>query len=391
MAWRGRRASWALTLLLLSNSCSKATDIEASETATQAAVIDDSGPSHPNLRPGESSHIPVGSFLAGSRPGDPGRRPEIEPRQTSVQLGPFRIDRLPYPNDPNEPARLGMSRDAAVRACAERDGRLCTELEWERACKGPESSTYATGPEWNAACETDPKTCPNGFDLFAMGSLLEWTSSDVVPPRGETKPAGAVVRGATADVPGAQRRCARRVTRDEIDTAQVGFRCCYGAPNGVKLAEPVLGAPYAKVALEARQIAKLLELDERTRFLSQEVSVFREPEAAGTVVDRGPGDRKGFLFTVNALEWKPERGAHFLVISGRSGKSTSFVVVYHVVNPEEHRLAASFVMKDEPGPVALAYSDSIRPRLHFSTCWGCPGETGKILFRPPETVAIFQP
>ena len=48
-------------------------------------------------------------------------------------------------------------------------------------------------------------------------------------------------------------------------------------------------------------------------------------------------------------------------------------------------------MKNEPGPVALAYSDDIRPRLHFSSCWGCPGETGKILFRRPERVAIVQP
>jgi hypothetical protein len=54
-------------------------------------------------------------------------------------------------------------------------------------------------------------------------------------------------------------------------------------------------------------------------------------------------------------------------------------------------LAASFVMQNEPGPVAIAYSESIRPRLHFSSCWGCPGETGKILFRAPERVAIFQP
>jgi hypothetical protein len=29
--------------------------------------------------------------------------------------------------------------------------------------------------------------------------------------------------------------------------------------------------------------------------------------------------------------------------------------------------------------------------LHFSTCWGCPGETGKILFRKPERPVILQP
>jgi hypothetical protein len=48
-------------------------------------------------------------------------------------------------------------------------------------------------------------------------------------------------------------------------------------------------------------------------------------------------------------------------------------------------------MEHEIGPVALAYNGYIRPRLHFSTCWGCPGETGKILYRDPDSVAIFQP
>ncbi|MCC6898276.1 MAG: hypothetical protein IT377_04840 [Polyangiaceae bacterium] len=48
-------------------------------------------------------------------------------------------------------------------------------------------------------------------------------------------------------------------------------------------------------------------------------------------------------------------------------------------------------MKNEPGPVAFAYSGYIRPRLHFSTCWGCPGETGKLLHREPDAVVIVQP
>jgi hypothetical protein len=47
--------------------------------------------------------------------------------------------------------------------------------------------------------------------------------------------------------------------------------------------------------------------------------------------------------------------------------------------------------------VAFAYDNYIRPRFHFSTCWGCPGasetssETGKLLFREPDEVVILQP
>lgn len=388
---RAARAHLTLALLVLVG-CSKqdeagaAGKVEGAAPAASNAAIPKAA-----LQAGEASHIPVGAFRAGSLPGDSGRRPEIEPRETSVQLGPFRIDRLPYPNDPASPPRLGMSRDAALRACAERGGRLCTELEWERACKGPETSTYSTGPEWNASCEKDWTSCQNGFDVLGLGTLLEWTSSDVVPPKGETKPTGPVVRGAPAGIPGPERRCARRATQDEVDDKGIGFRCCYGAPNGAKVAEPVIGKPYEKVVWDAKRLSELLAKDPRTAELAKDVTLFREPEAAETVVARGPGDRKGFLFTVHPLVWNPARGARFLVLTGRSGPNTSFVLAYHVVSDAEHRLAASFVMKNEVGPVALAYSDSIRPRLHFSTCWGCPGETGKLLFRPPETVAILQP
>jgi hypothetical protein len=94
---------------------------------------------------------------------------------------------------------------------------------------------------------------------------------------------------------------------------------------------------------------------------------------------------------VSALLWNPVAGAEFLVTTARSGENTSFVAAFYALGDERYRVAASFVMKNEPGPVALAYSDDIRPRLHFSTCWGCPGETGKILFRRPERVAIVQP
>jgi hypothetical protein len=80
-----------------------------------------------------------------------------------------------------------------------------------------------------------------------------------------------------------------------------------------------------------------------------------------------------------------------LLVAARSGEALSFVVAFHVLDQDEYRLAATFVMENEPGPVAFAFDDFIRPRLHFSSCWGCPGETGKILFRKPERVAILQP
>ena len=40
----------------------------------------------PEPLPNERVEIPGGSFNVGSRPGDPGRNPELEPRQTAIEL-----------------------------------------------------------------------------------------------------------------------------------------------------------------------------------------------------------------------------------------------------------------------------------------------------------------
>lgn len=338
----------------------------------------------------EKIDVPGGTFAAGSLPGDPGRLPGLEPRRADVDLGAFQIDRLPYPNDPRQPPLVNVSRDEAKRRCAERGARLCTELEWERACKGPDSEPYPTGAAWAERCAVEPRSCASGFDVLAMGmGMREWTASDVVPEDG---PRRAAVRGAPAKAPATEHRCAaRRGIDPETRADDLGFRCCAGAPNAAVVSEPKLGQTFRKVRITADRLEKLFAEHPRTKSLAKDVKFFREPDAANTVVARGPGDKKGFLFTVAPLIWNPVAGSEFLIVSGRSGESTSFVVVYHVLDEDRYALASSFIMLQEPGPVALAYSGYIRPRLHFSTCWGCPGETGKILHRDPDSVVILQP
>ena len=98
----------------------------------------------------------------------------------------------------------------------------------------------------------------------------------------------------------------------------------------------------------------------------------------------------GFNFTVAPLLWNPVPGAEFLLVSGRSGENLSFVVAFYVIGENEYRLASSFLMRNEPGPVAFAYDNSIRPRLHFSTCWGCGGEGGAIQLGADGRVHIVQ-
>ena len=65
-----------------------------------------------------------------------------------------------------------MSRSRAAKLCKERDGRLCTELEWERACTGPDGEMYAGGARWDSACAKAPNTCASGYGALAMGAAL---------------------------------------------------------------------------------------------------------------------------------------------------------------------------------------------------------------------------
>jgi hypothetical protein len=340
--------------------------------------------------PNERVEIPTGAFQAGSIPGEAGRNPELEPRLTKLELGRFHIDRLPYPNDPQKPALTGVSWEEARKLCAERAARLCTELEWERACKGPASEPYPTGATFNPRCTEEPASCASGFDVLGMGTgLAEWTASDLGERAGKRS---AVTRGAGPKAPAEAHRCAARVpTPIDSEKDDLGFRCCWGAPNARAIPEAKSGETFRKAKLPAERIAALLASSKLTEALAKDVKLFRDPDSAETVVSRGPGERKGFDFTVAPLLWNPVPGAEFLLVSARSGESTSFVLAFYVRGDDDYALASSFVMKDEPGPVAFAYSNDIRPRLHFSTCWGCPGETGKILFRQPEKVVIVQP
>lgn len=329
-------------------------------------------------------HIPVGELLVGSLPGEPGRKPDREPLPEEVKMGPYRIDALPYPGDPKLPPRLGVSRTEAEALCAARQGRLCTELEWERACKGPTNTLYPSG---STPC-AEEGSCKSGFEVESLTRYPEWTASRF--GAGGPEAERTVLRGAPSSVPAEERRCARRASEGEIKADELAFRCCYGAPHAQTITEPTDGPAYREVEISKEELTQLLESDPQTAPWAQDLSFFQHPEAARTVLARGPGELRGFTLTTQALEWRPARGIQLLLVTARTGKNTSFVVLYHIA-PTQKILAGSFLMKSEPGPVALAYAESIRPRVHFSTCWGCPGETGKALFRAPEEIVLLQP
>lgn len=382
--WAARRLpSLFLPVWLLASGCQSepgngetATRNSAHQAPTAATV------ESPRPTKGQRVTIPLGRFEAGTLPGTLNRDPELEPALAPVTLGAFAIDALPFPNDPDVPPTLVSTADDAARSCAEAGGRLCTELEWERACKGKSSHPFVSGATFD--CDGLLR-CRNDEGVYGQGLFREFTGSHF--SAGSELAGKVVFRGADGDAAVESRRCSHRST----GTGPAAFRCCYGAPNGVKIEEPDQPFVFEKVALSKERLMELLKADPRTAELAADVMLFREPDAARTVIDRGPGDRKGFNFTVAPLRWSPVAGAEFLAVAGRSGKDTSFVVLYYALGSDSYRLASSFIMRDEEGPIAFAYSAGIMPRFHFSSCWGCPGDTGKVLYRKPDRAVILQP
>lgn len=326
----------------------------------------------------------MGEFTSGSSPGEPGRNPAVEGRAEKIRLGPFRVDALPYPGDAAAPPRRGASREEAEALCAARKGRLCTELEWERACKGAASSPYPGGsnPCSDGYCQSD-------LGVYFHSALTEYTRSVFGPD--SAHPGEPVVRGARASAAPNERRCAARGEAPE-STEEVGFRCCYGAPNAERQPEPTVGPAFTEVELPPTELERLFELDPVTHPFAARAKSFAI-DAASTVLARGPGNTMGFTLTTKALDWRPSRGVALLVVVAKLEPNEVVVAAFHRGPGASggERLAGTFLMKNEPGPVALAYAESIRPRMHFSGCWGCPGETGKLLFREPEEIVLLQP
>ena len=348
---------------------------------------------------GERVAIPAGKFFAGSTPGDPGRDPTLEAASLEVELGAFEIDKLPHPNDPKKPPIFGADRDQASELCVAAGGRLCTELEWERACKGVEGEAYAGAAAFAPGCAKNPETCASGFGVLAMGGAMrEWTASDVAPIKGFRTHAAAAVRGARADAADVDHRCAHRVTVDaESSAPDLGFRCCYGARDAATIPSPELGAPFQETSFPPDRLAALFASNPKLEAFASEVKYFRKEAAIATVRKRGesrapdaaapaPAD----VLTTSPLLWNPVPGEELLVVAGQSAGDRAFVVVFHRLSGERLRVAAAFLMEAEQGPIVLSYNPNVRKKLGWAICWECSGEAGNISYRNENRVAITQ-
>jgi serine/threonine protein kinase len=120
----------------------------------------------------------------------------------------------------------------ATEECARRARRLCTEDEWEKACKGSENWHYTYGDKYD-----DQRCPPSGFfpppytvNQFPLcmsadqvwglgGGLMEWTSS--------VQGTNYVVKGGARTDDEKGTRCAGRADRAaNYFEKHIGFRCC---------------------------------------------------------------------------------------------------------------------------------------------------------------------
>ncbi len=178
-------------------------------------------------------YIKTGSFKIGSIPTDEGRQPD-ELAFVSVNVPGFCIDRYEYPNKKGAIPKSSVTFTEAERLCAEQGKRLCSEEEWEKACKGISMVKYPydnhfdpsacnaesnTGEEKSVAPSGKYSKCKSTYGVYDMsGNLAEW-----IYMKGGKKG----VKGGYVNRPDWAVRCAsRKVESPTKKSPFYGFRCC---------------------------------------------------------------------------------------------------------------------------------------------------------------------
>lgn len=179
--------------------------------------------------------IPAGSFRFGSPPEDLLRDITEHPLETR-RTGAYCIDTYEYPNRRGARPHNQVGVRQAAELCTQAGKRLCSEVEWERACKGPQNRDFPYGSQWDPnACNTETASgedrslapagqfasCRSGYGAFDMsGNVMEWTADTL--DRGL-----AIAKGGSHMRPDYAARCAYRYTAPaDTRDVEIGFRCC---------------------------------------------------------------------------------------------------------------------------------------------------------------------
>ena len=220
--------------------------------ATSASLVSSTAVAHPDestTGPEQKKGmvwIPKGTLIAGSTVTTTPRIAEEELPGVATEMGGFYMDQYPFPNEPGAIPTTNVSRDDAAKQCSARGKRLCSELEWERACKGESNTTYEYGAQYRAAaCATgmaieksasrtngEYPACKSSFGVMDLhGGVWEWTKSTWEGRKAGEQGSG-VLRGGNAISGELVGRCAHSLARAvSIKQATIGFRCCAGPEN----------------------------------------------------------------------------------------------------------------------------------------------------------------
>lgn len=213
---------------------------EEEDSSEEAAT-----PPPPPGCPDDMATLEAGDFLLGSNDSERNELVELAARKKS--LPKFCIDKYEFPNQRNVMPTRTVSLSEARDACEKVHKRLCSESEWERACKGQWSTMvnqqYPYGGTWKMnACNvknfnslTDEEKnsdvvesggfpdCASAEGVYDLtGNLQEWTSS-----KGHTGEGKNILKGGSYLTPKFQSRCS--FVREEVPTFKqddIGFRCC---------------------------------------------------------------------------------------------------------------------------------------------------------------------
>jgi eukaryotic-like serine/threonine-protein kinase len=180
--------------------------------------------------PASMRYIQAGSFKMGTSPGDSFMSFD-EKTLASVSVAAYCIDIYEYPNKRGAAPTSSVAFSDAQRICEAADKRLCTESEWEHACKGAGNSRWTYGNTFDAnACNNEDDSsearslsssgkftkCRSSYGVADLsGNVAEWTAEKVVK--------GGSFASADYAV-----RCAARKT-GAGKSSEVGFRCCSDA------------------------------------------------------------------------------------------------------------------------------------------------------------------
>lgn len=147
--------------------------------------------------------------------------------------GSFCMDAYEYPNSQGEAPAVDKTWKEAAALCAAKGKRLCSEPEWELACRTSEGWDYPYGREYDKGrCNTQSQTIqlaggnpgcrgPSGaYDL--SGNVYEWTSTDW-----SRKCYDKVVKGGNWNSGAENSKCRARFGQKVGEPSQaIGFRCC---------------------------------------------------------------------------------------------------------------------------------------------------------------------